>query len=154
MPEVLISCAGLAVGVDAGGDVVVVEVLAEAVGEVAVVEVPFVVGGGWDGRDLVGGVFGPAVDDGVGEVGGEAAEGGEEDFLGVGLVGGRVGDGAPDVSVEGEFFSVGVCDDVDGEGAAVFGEFEACYVGLEGWVSVEGGGGSWAVGPYGVAVFG
>ena len=72
----------------------------------------------------------------------------------VGLVGGRVGDGAPDVSVEGEFFSVGVCDDVDGEGAAVFGEFEACYVGLEGWVSVEGGGGSWAVGPYGVAVFG
>jgi len=86
---------------------VVVEVLAEAVGEVAVVEVPFVVGGGWDGRDLVGGVFGPAFDDGVGEVGGEAAEGGEEDFLGVGLVGGRVGDGAPDVSVEGEFFSVG-----------------------------------------------
>ena len=55
-------------GVDAGGDVVVVEVLAEAVGEVAVVEVPFVVGGGWDGRDLVGGVLGPAYDD-VGGVG-------------------------------------------------------------------------------------
>lgn len=38
---------------------------------------------------------------------GEAAEGGEEDFLGMGLAGGGVGDGAPDVSVEGEFFSVG-----------------------------------------------
>ena len=85
MSKVLISCGGLAVGVDAGGDVVVVEVLAEAVGEVAVVEVPFVVGCGWDGRDLVDGVLGPAFDDGVGEVGGEAAEGGEEDFLGGGV---------------------------------------------------------------------
>ncbi|WP_130875186.1 hypothetical protein [[Pseudopropionibacterium] massiliense] len=86
MMEVLVSCGGLAVGVDTGGDVVIMEVLTEAVGEVAVVEVPFVVGGGWDGRDLVLGVFGPTFDDGVGEVGGEAAEGGEEDLLRAGWV--------------------------------------------------------------------